>query len=173
MMRGISTMVAVFVLASGSLLAQQNSAARPSVLTAPVVSEGCPIHLSAQRRATVTFNVARMPQKSHGQELELMFSRMNAPKIEKISVTVHGWSSGSRMAPAEMNSKDDAVETFELVRPADALSLLESRIATRKMSFIRWVELNSIDYANGSSWHATKDSQCRATPERFQLVASR
>jgi hypothetical protein len=36
---------------------------------------------------------------------------------------------------------------------------------------VRWIDLDSITYADGSMWHSSPQRKCQVVPDRFMLVA--
>ncbi len=174
-------LVLVAVLAAGaSVWAQGTVAVTPSVWVAPPESVGCPIRVDAQRRSLTDLSWAGEGDrpKAGGQGLHLDFGRSDAdfdrrdtPRIVKADVVVHGTSSASRVMPAGSGARNDVAETFELVRPAAALTLARADVWTKKMMSIGWVEVVGLEYADGTSWRASKGSVCRAAPNGLLLVA--
>jgi hypothetical protein len=72
--------------------------------------------------------------------------------------------------PAGDTANKNTMETFELHSDASVKRLLSSEISLKKMSAVNWVDLTEIEYADGSVWHASSNSKCRAVPNNLLLV---
>ena len=173
-MRIVSLILGVLA-GSATMAAQSNTAITPSILIASPASVGCPIGVVAERRsATVLHQVTSASPVAQTQNVALTFQRVSTLKIEQVSVVVHGISGATRLMPAAgAASTGDLEETFQLTREPDASSLANSFIRTRHIHIVRWVELKTIEYADGSSWHESPESKCRATPSGLELIASK
>jgi hypothetical protein len=63
----------------------------------------------------------------------------------------------------------DAEESFRIT--GEAAGLLVREIWMHKVNTVSWVDLNEIEYADGSVWRASANARCRAVPSNFLLVA--
>jgi len=171
-MRGTSALLAA-LLASATLSAQVKVAESPAVLFDAPMSSGCPIGISAERRSSVAVStVGSAPGRTLSQGLQLRFSRLFTPGIEGVTVVVHGLSGKTQMMPAGIDSSDVA-ESFHLNRAGQAASLSASYIEPKRVRTTQWVELTSVDYTDGTTWHESSGGQCKVTPSNFVLVAGR
>jgi hypothetical protein len=169
---GLGSGFLVLVLASSSVWAQGNARSMTTVLTATPASEACPVSFFAKRQSNVGVSFAKgAREEGHRSWLELTFDRLDAGKIVKVNVTVHGHSGGARAVPAGTNSNDDVVEIFQLGRETGAASLLRLEIWLNRVNTVSWIELTELEYADGSVWRASKGSRCSAAPDGFVLVA--
>ena len=64
----------------------------------------------------------------------------------------------------------DASKAFEVHRAAGQKSLSNFEVWMGKVGALRWVDVTSITYADGTNWKAAKDSVCRAFPSLFVPV---
>jgi hypothetical protein len=135
-------------------------------------NSGCPIGFTANRQATgQIMSASDARQAGPAQGLHLMLNHLTAPAIESIEITVYGYgiSSKARALPAHEPSPDVS-KTFELRRSAGSNSLSDADVWVHNVGSLSSVELISITYADGTTWHATENLKCRAIPSNFLLV---
>jgi hypothetical protein len=136
---------------------------------------GCPVGFTANRQAPVQImsaDDARRSGPTQGLHLTL-HNLKNMPAIESIEVTVYGISQKGLVLPVGTSSTDTVSKTFEFHRTSDDTSLSDADVAMHLAGSLSWVDLISITYANGNTWHATANFQCRAIPSNFLLVGTR
>lgn len=116
--------------------------------------------------------VTKSAAKGHSSlGLDLNFADAGALRIVRATLTVHGASGEAHAVPAGTTPDSDAVETFRLHADAGTEGLLHSEVWLKEMSAVSWVDLTEIKYANGTVWHASSASKCRAVPNSFLLIA--
>jgi len=145
----------------------------PAVLFASPMSSGCPIGIAAERSLSVIVKIRSAGAAPQTQGLQLRFQHLLAPGIEGVTGVVHGLSGKSRMMPAGSDSSSDVAETFHLNRPEQAASLSAAYLQPKTVRMTQWIELTSVDYTDGSSWHSSQAARCRVTPSNLVLVAGR
>jgi hypothetical protein len=80
------------------------------------------------------------------------------------------YSSESRVMPASPTAEQDSTETFTL-RSDKRQALLHSSVWSYKLNGVSWADLTNIEYADGTTWHASSTARCHAVPSRTLLVA--
>jgi hypothetical protein len=136
-------------------------------------NSGCPIGFFASRQATgqiMTAGDAR--QAGPAQGLHLILNRLTQPAIENIEITVYGVSSKARVLPAGP-LPEDISKTFELRRSAGSNSLSDADVWMHNVGSLSRVDLMSVHYADGTTWHATEDLKCRAIPSNLLLIGKK
>jgi hypothetical protein len=151
-----------------------NASALLEMHIAPAVT-GCPVGFFASRRATgQIMSTADSRQEGSSQGLHLMLNHSSStPNIQSIEVTVYGTSQKARVLPVSQLSTDIISKTFALHRRTGGDSLHDADVWMHQVGSLSWVDLISITYADGTTWHATEDLKCRAVPSNFLLVANR
>jgi hypothetical protein len=135
---------------------------------------GCPVGFSASRQADVQTMLANSRgEAGPAQGLHLSLSHPAAPAIQSVEVTVYATSQKLRALPLDAAGRDTISKTFELKRQADSDSLSGADVWMHQVGSVRWADLISITYANGSTWHANESVKCRAVPSNFVLVTRR
>lgn len=170
-MRYPSTILIAALLSSAALMAQISPRGTTALFTVGPVSESCPVDFFVSRISAPAVMVAKEDKSSHsGPGLKMNLAGSGASEVVKATVIVYGSSKQARLTPATANPNADMTETFELRSDARARSLLHSSVWLKKMSAVSWVDLTKIEYADGSVWHASSISQCRAAPSMLVLV---
>jgi hypothetical protein len=133
---------------------------------------GCPVGFFASRQATgQIISAGDAKQAGPAQGLHLILNQRAQPAIDSIEITVYGYgiSSKARALPAHEPSPDVS-KTFELRRSAGSNSLSDGDVWMHNVGSLSRVDLISITYADGTTWHATENLRCRAIPSNFLLV---
>ena len=143
----------------------------------PFPANGCPVGFSANRQAATNLvSVDRDPNPQDGpaQGLHLMLNRVNRPAIQSVEVTVYGTSLRPRAIPAGLASDDNVIsKTFELHRTTGSDSLSDADVWMHQVGSVRWADLISISYTDGTTWHAASHLKCRAIPSNYLLVGAK
>jgi hypothetical protein len=108
-------------------------------------------------------------QAGPAQGLHLTLNHLAAPAIDRIEITVYGVSSKARVLPAGP-IPEDVSKTFELRRESGSNTLTEADVWMHNVGSLSSVDLISITYADGTTWHTTENLKCRAIPSNFLLV---
>jgi hypothetical protein len=166
MMRSALSLTALLIL-STSLSAQSNS---PNDSKAAVTSQGCPINFAVKRPSGL---VARNARDTHdaaaGEGLDLSFVSRTTPDVAAATVTVHGLSEGGGVMPIQVQPREVS-EVFHLTRHPGSPGLSTSEIWTKAVVFVSWAEVTEIRYVDGTEWHPSKSSACRAEPSMLLLT---
>ena len=136
---------------------------------------GCPVGFAANRQAPFQIMSAEDARRSGPtQGLHLTLQNLkNMPDIESIEVTVYGTSQEGLVLPVGRPSTRTVSKTFELYRAAYDTTLSDADVSMRLAGSLSRADLISITYADGTTWHATANFQCRAIPSNFLLVGSK
>ncbi|MGB0064271.1 MAG: hypothetical protein WBP85_07475 [Terracidiphilus sp.] len=172
--QGKSTTGSVSISPNGNS-AQQPSAQTNAVNQSPVYI-GCPIAMRAQHMADgqiVKAGNAR-PQ-GIGQWLHLTLTAPDAHRIAKAELTIRGSSPKGRMTQTlesgDSTSDASARQVAEFTAGPDRQDL--SDLWVPGITAVQSIEIDSVTYADGSTWKLTGSLSCRVIPEAFMLVTSR
>ena len=132
---------------------------------------GCPIGFFASRRGTgQAMTAGDAKQAGPGQGLHLTLNHLlPGPAIDSIEVTVYGVSAKARILPAAP-PPEDVSKTFELTRQPGSNNLSDADVWMHNVGSLSRVDLISVHYADGTTWHTTENLKCRAVPSNFLLV---
>jgi hypothetical protein len=88
-------------------------------------------------------------------------------------ITAHGLSGKGRFI--ELSTAHDAADLakkVELAMEVKGNGSASKDLALSRFTAITSIDLNSITYADGSSWHASSPGACSVTPDSFMLAAA-
>jgi hypothetical protein len=166
-----SFLIAVMLLASAGLVAQTNRRITAVPFMGAPVAGGCPVGFSVERRsAAEVVETKEAAEKHRGRSaLEVKLGGKGAAEIVSAEVTVYGHSAKLRVLP--VGAAADASERFTISGAAAALLVREIRM--HKVNTVSWVDLDKVEYADGSVWQASANARCKAVPSNFLLVGAR
>ena len=163
----------VFLLASASAFTQ----VAPTTFTIQSSDDsGCPVGFFASRQATGQIMSAKdAKQNGPVQGLHLTLSHHNyIPRdIQSIEVTVYGTSLKARVLPLAQQTSDTISRTFAFHRTSGDASLTKADVWMNQVGSLTAVDLISVTYADGTTWHPAANEKCRAVPSNFLLVTKR
>jgi len=141
-------------------------------------SEGCPISFSARQASDGDLvNVTpgkpdQAPSKGVAQRIRLSVN--NGGKVVSAHVTVHGLTPKGRMLPVD-SSQEGAAQisrNLEISFSNDATNSIGANLFLRGFSAVFSVDVNSMTYADGSTWKSS-GNVCRVIPDPVMLVDAR
>jgi hypothetical protein len=130
---------------------------------------GCPVGFTASRQATGQIMSAGDAKQGPTQALHLTLDNRNTPAIESIEVKVYGTAQRGFYLPADQFT-DTVSKTFQFHRTPNDTTLSEADVRMQLAGSLSRADLISITYADGTTWNATVNFQCRAVPSNFLLV---
>jgi hypothetical protein len=149
------------------------------VLRSIPVGTNCPIGFRADRQSTAQILSAGDAKESGpALGLRLTLDRGTAPSIESIEVTVYGVTPKGRILPAQFQAGDAPTtatisKSFQL-KPTVGNDTLESaNVWMHQVGALRWVDLNEIRYADGTTWRPSDSAKCRAVPSNLVLIGQK
>ncbi len=157
----------------------QTASTPPAVVTVlPLPSKSnseCPIGFFANRQ-TNAGQISRVVDDilaGPAQGLHLVLTHPETRDIQSIEVTVYATSLKPRTLLLDAPHDDTISKTFTFQRQPDSTSLTEADAWMHRVGSVRWADLISVTYTDGTAWHATENLKCRAVPSNFLLVGSR
>lgn len=157
------------------------AAASASAQIPSIAIQSCPINLFAERQSGLTLERATDAAKTGpsqslhvtSQSLHVTVSRTDTPEIVSLEATLHGLSPEAQIVPAAAKTPGDIAKTFHLERKPGEPTLTAFTLRMSRAGVLRWVDVTSITYADGTTWNSPQPSLCRAIPSPFLLVAGR
>jgi hypothetical protein len=150
------------------------SATKVTISTMPAMGESCPVSLRAQPGTAPGMVIVGGGKTTASQKLNLRVTNfINRRAITSAQITVHGLTAHGRISPASF--RDSEADTVS--KQVDlTLTVAPGASASTDMLFkgftsVRWIDLDSITYADGSMWHSSPQRKCQVVPDRFMLVA--
>lgn len=140
-------------------------------------AESCPVSILAQHGSggSGTFLLSSTRQQKVSQELHLTLSNGKAVQVVGVRLTVLGTSTKSGMVQtnAEVIGVSGKTKTMDLtlaVNPKDEAAI---DLSLPGFTSVQRVDLDSVTYADGTSWQASNAGTCRFAPEGLMLISSR
>jgi hypothetical protein len=140
---------------------------------------GCPIDLQAQRRGNETLMFVNRSRYDVivSPRLHLIFANWQPREVVAVSVTVHGYNLAPRFLPTDYRSNDSLKLTLKVDLkfndPYGMETETETDITLRSFASISRIDLNSVDYLDGTSWNTSDRQSCHIVPDEFMLASSR
>jgi hypothetical protein len=137
-------------------------------------SSGCPVSLRAQQgtgadKLTVSNRPAGVAQLLH-----LTISDPDSKRITGASVTVRGASGkGRRMQTVSADGSTDAAKTLDVGFNEGSGKEAVADLWAPGLASVQFIDVNSVTYADGSTWKLAAGATCRIRPDWFMLVSSR
>ena len=133
---------------------------------------GCPVHFSAQRRAS---NELRYTSKGvlspAALAVDLNFAVSEAPLIASAEVIVHGDSGEVRVVPVgEAAPASNLEQSFHIESSKGKLT--SSELWLEKIVTVRSVELTRVTFRSGVLWEKSDNNTCSITPSLYLPVSS-
>jgi hypothetical protein len=137
----------------------------------------CPVGMHAKQGSGGGLVAVRNGRPSDGPSLQihLVLARRHSQQITGASVLVRGLSGKNRMERS--NAIEDIVpdrsQMLDLKFTPDNAVEASADLVLPGFTSIQTVELQSITYADGSTWKMEKQNACTVAPDPMMLVAGR
>jgi hypothetical protein len=140
-----------------------------------VLGSNCPVELRAQPGGGGAMAYASGPRKDNSQRLHLTFANRKSKEIVAVSVTVRGLSPWARVVPVDSGSQasHQLAKTVDLKLNVATGKNAEEDVTLQSFASFTRVDLESVEYADGTSWKASAMQICHIVPDLFVLVTSR
>jgi hypothetical protein len=161
----------VLLFAAPIVIAQSKS----TVLTLPRTPDAsCPVGMQARHGAgiPVGMNAGRSPISPPAQKIHLTMTNLLAHEIVSAQFVVHGYSNKRRAMNLANSSNPDLAKTVELVLDVKGKSEASSDLSLSRFAAVTSIDLSSITYADGNTWHTPSPEACSINPDSLMLVAS-
>ena len=174
-MRSVFLMLPLLAASAGFTQTQ------PQVTIINANGTGCPVGMSAEQSGigSTLWTVAledqnKTPkQTALGMGVHVEVKGTNASTIKQVKLAVRYLAAGTRFLPIETTgAPDHHTKTFDLSAENGASLRLAGDLLVGHIASILRIDLLSIDYTDGTSWHTSKSSYCSAKPSPFVLVAT-
>jgi hypothetical protein len=157
------------------------AAADSSLVWAPTTMQpGCPVDLRAER-GTGSGLVITHASEHHGttgiaQQLHMTFTNRLPKNAIGVTLTIHGLTAAFRMMPATQSaapSDGTITRTLHLDLTLDPKANVSADLTLKSFTSVTRIDLDAIDYADGSSWKSSAAQTCRIAPDGLMLIGSR
>jgi len=137
----------------------------------------CPVTMRAEHRSGgSTMYTGYGPATGVGQRVHLIFGALSA-RVTAATVTVRGTDGRWRVATASTRQprqgSPDISRTLNAVFTQDGNDSEATELDLPGFTSVKSIRLDSVTYADGSTWTAPEGGGCRVAPDPFMLVGSR
>jgi len=110
--------------------------------------------------------------KGIAQLLHLIVTSPNSKRVVAANVTVHGFANKGRVVPTlSAQDSSDATKTFDVKFPAEPKEI-STDLAVPGFSAVSAIDLNSVTYADGSTWKLAAGSTCSSRIDPIMQTGS-
>ena len=174
-------LLASTVVIAQTTVSQKQTVAQQTAVTVVEIAPppgSCPISLHARHAPggdAIEVNGTRIQDTA--QRLHLSISDSDSRRIVAANVTVRGFSNKARYMPT-MSTQDssDAAKTLDVRFPSGPGSGTgkesSTDLAVPGLTAVTVIDLNSVTYADGSTWKLAAGSSCRSWVDGLMLVSS-
>ena len=136
---------------------------------------GCPIGLSAQRRGVSTMmTVDGRPQREPVPTVRLTLNNLQDKEIVGATVRVRGYSARPQVFPVSgANSAGELAKTVTFKLDVAQGKHSHTDVTAEKFGGISRIDLELVEYADGSVWRANSERSCSVEPSLFMLIAEK
>ena len=149
---------------------------QPVVLNLVQMSSSCPVRISVQHRSGLERLEANQPQsKEIAQYLQVTMSNSKSVDIVGAQITAHGFDAKTRYLPAQLplTASPDLTKTVDLDLTVKSRGNESTDLRLARFTAVSWIDLDSVTYADGTTWHSSAGKTCHVVPELMRLVGSR
>jgi hypothetical protein len=192
-MNRVSSLPLAFLLVTTFAVAQQPLTLHRSESTSLTVPRtagaGCPIDMEARHAAQTpvsmnadgkdvprqgpAINAPRKQLVPQLQRLHLTLTNPSSRDIVSAQLTAHGFSNKPRAMELSAGSNEpDLAKTIDIVLGVKGKGHASSDLSLNHFTAVTSIDLNSITYADGTTWHAPSPAACSITPSLAMLVAA-
>ena len=145
-------------------------AARLSTLTG-----SCPVGLRAQRRGVTTYvTVDGKLRRQEGPTVRLMVNNLQGKDIVGATVRVRGYGARPQLFPVSgASSTGEIAKTMTLKLNVGQGKNGETEVTAEKFAAVSRIDLELIEYADGTVWRASSEQPCSVEPDLLMLVADK
>jgi hypothetical protein len=142
----------------------------------------CPVSMHAQQQSGIGALTARddrgesRRRSGVAQHIRLILGDAgNSAQIVSAKVTVRGTSPKWRMTPTVLNqdASPDAKKTLALTFNMDGSEGASANLTLPGFTSVTSISLDSLTYADGTTWRPSNGRGCRTAPDLMMLVDAR
>ncbi|HEY0162275.1 MAG TPA: hypothetical protein VGB69_06325 [Edaphobacter sp.] len=171
-MNRTSSLCAALLFGSSSLsLCASDLPSQPVTATATLstMGPGCPVSLQAQHGPGAVVQTKTSVREA-GQRLELHWENLQAKDIIGVTILARGYDATPRILPVG-GMTPPLKKTFDLELKVSGHGTAITDFAAQSFAAVKWIDLESITYADGTRWNVAEGKNCRISPNGFMLVA--
>jgi hypothetical protein len=137
----------------------------------------CPVGLRVERSSGLfAYENARAVPADHASRLseqwfDLRMTNFSPHQIVNAEITSHGFSYKSRVNPVSA-ATPDIWKTVDVALDVKGNSSASHQLSFAHFSTISTMDVNSVTYDDGSTWHASSPGACSVAPSLFMRISA-
>jgi hypothetical protein len=169
----------MMVLCGSSFALSQSSlapAAAQQVLaidTVSVMGANCPVGLLARPAGAGAMVETAGRTQDAAPQLQLHWENRHGRDIVAATIEVRGYDASPQIIPADVAVSPKLKKTFHVNVNLSGDGRTTTDLGIRPFASVSWIDLRSIEYADGTHWNAAAGETCRVVPSRLVLVGIR
>jgi hypothetical protein len=174
--RGALFLALLFGLASTATMILGQDSSQSAFLRAVPASTDCPINMRAQLRSRgETRPVGQAQTGGNGQKLHIALTNLKSVGIVGAEITVHGFITRGRVSPAQASQAvaSEITKKINLVLKVNGKEDASTDIWLSGFATVSLIELDSVRYADRSTWHSSSQKTCHVGLDSPMLISSR
>jgi hypothetical protein len=146
-----------------------------TVLNAVPPSSDCPVGMRVEHGNGDQLLWAKDRPKGIAQYLQVIMNNSKSVDIVGAQITVHGFAAKTRYLPAQSSptSSPDLMKTVDLDLTVKSKGDASTDLRLPRFTAVSWIDLDSVSFADGTTWHSSVGKTCHVVPELMRLVSSR
>jgi len=166
------------VLLISSLLAAQTTPAKSTSasLSAATAASSCPVGLHALQGTGSGLMAVRNADPTPGpmQRIHLVLSKTSTSRPETAKIVVRGLSDKSQTLLTQLTDGErfDQTRTLYVTFTPESDTEVAADLMLPGFTSVSSIQLESIQYDDGSTWRISIGHVCRVTPDRLMLIAA-
>ena len=135
----------------------------------------CPVGLRAQRQGQSNMVVVDGSQRYvYSPRVRLLFDNWLPNAIVAMTLTVRGYDAKARVSPVDRGAErsSELTKTVNLNLSVAGRMKASADVTIRPLATVSRVDLESVEYADGTRWSASAGKTCRVVPDLLMLVGS-
>jgi hypothetical protein len=125
--------------------------------------------LTAKRNAEGPAGNEKSKLPNRNQDIDLTLTNLSPQSIVNAQLVVHGFSNKWRYLPLS-GADPDLATTVHVALDVKGNGQASRSLSLNRFTAITAVDVNSITYADGSTWRTTSAGACSVSPDLFMLV---
>lgn len=165
-----------FGVASNEVLSNDQHQTQTIIAQLPQPNGVCPVSVRAQQAANGSkWEVDNSRPKGVAQRLHLTLVSPDSNRITGATVTVRGLTPKNRVTQTltSPSKSPDAAKTLSITFQAGPGKEVSSDLLVPGLSAVYSIDLDSITYADGSTWKLAAENVCRTPIDGFMLISGR
>lgn len=162
------------VLLTSTAIAQQNKpVSAPQIRLQTIVVPSCPVGFSARQSGVpLMARAADGRSAEQKQAIDLEFHTRDARTLTNATIVVHGVNQTSLYLETGSGPEKKESRTFERELVSWQDNIAQDRLSVSGIAVLRSAEVTEMRFSDGTVWHPTAFSACRARLNGFRLVAA-